>query len=197
MDAVITWFERPMEQESARLARGLRDGAPEIIDALIEIYQHRLLRYLMSLTGNRAMAEDLFQETWVRVLERGQQYRSQWKFDVWLFSIARHLVIDEFRRKRGLSLDELMDPDAGSGFEPSGHDPSPFDHLAADQQGERMARVMSGIPAIYREALVLRFHDDLALEDIAAIIKVPLSTVKSRLYRGLEAVRKVMEAGQA
>jgi RNA polymerase sigma factor (sigma-70 family) len=127
MDAVITWFERPMEQESARLARGLRDGAPEIIDALIEIYQHRLLRYLMSLTGNRAMAEDLFQETWVRVLERGRQYRSQWKFDVWLFSIARHLVIDEFRRKRGLSLDELMDPAAGSGFEPSGHDPSPFD----------------------------------------------------------------------
>jgi RNA polymerase sigma-70 factor (ECF subfamily) len=197
MDAVITWFEKPMEQESARLARGLHNADPEVIDALIEMYQHRLLRYLMSLTGNRAMAEDLFQETWIRVLERGRQYRSQWKFEVWLFSIARHLVIDEVRRKKGVSLDELMDSETGIGFEPSGHDPSPFDELAAGQEGQRMARAMSGIPAIYRETMVLRFHDDLALEDIAAIIKVPLSTVKSRLYRGLEAARKLMGAEQS
>src|SRR6266571_3087475 len=57
-------------------------------------------------------------ETWLRVLERGYQYRAQWKFDVWLFSIARHLVIDLARKKKGSSLDELMAPEAGAGFEP-------------------------------------------------------------------------------
>ena len=181
-----------MEQESARLARALHHGDPEVIGVLIETYQHRLLRYLLSLTGNRAMAEDLFQETWLRVLERGRQYRSQWKFDVWLFSIARHLVIDDARRKKGLSLDELMNSETGTGFQPPAQDPSPFEEVAAGQQGEQMSRLMSRIPAIYREVLVLRFHDELALDDIVAIIKVPLSTVKSRLYRGLEALRKAM-----
>ena len=57
---------------------------------------------------NRATAEDVFQETWLHVLERGHQYRAQWKFEVWLFSIARHLVIDLARRKKSQSLNELM-----------------------------------------------------------------------------------------
>src|SRR5262245_60847564 len=197
MDAVTTWFERPMEQENARFVQGLHRGDPEVLDTLIETYQHRLFRYLMSLTGNRAKAEDLFQETWLRVLERGSQYRSQWSFDVWLFSIARHLVIDDARRKKGVSLDEMMDNETGTGFEPSAGDLSPFELLAAGQQGERVARALSQLPAIYREVLVLRFHEELALEDIVAIIKTPLSTVKSRLYRGLEVFRKTMSAEQA
>ena len=193
MDAVISWFENPMQQESASLVQGLRRGDPEVLDRLIETYQHRLLRYLLSLTGSRSMAEDLFQETWVRVLERGHQYRSQWTFDVWLFSIARHLVIDEARRKKGTSLDQLMNPESGTGFEPSGGTPSPLDELVAGQEGERVMDLLSRIPAVYREVLILRFRDELALEDIAVIIRAPLSTVKSRLYRALETLRGMVD----
>ena len=90
-----------------------------------------------------------------------------------------------------------MDSETGTGFEPSARDLSPFELLAVGQQGERVARVLSRLPAIHREVLVLRFHEELALEDIGAIIKTPLSTVKSRLYRGLEAFRKEMSAEQA
>ena len=145
-----------MQHETARLVQGLQNGDPEVVDRLIETYQHRLLRYLLSLTGNRSMAEDLFQETWLRVLERGYQYRPQWKFEVWLFSIARHLVIDEGRRKKGASLDELADPDAGIGFEPSGQGPSPFDELASGQEGERMTRWLTQLPAVYREVVTVK-----------------------------------------
>src|SRR2546425_9425542 len=108
MDAVIPWFGNPMEQDRAKLEAALRAGDPDVLDGLIEKHQHRLFRYLLSLTGNRPTAEDLFQETWLRVLERGYQYRAQWKFEVWLFSIARHLVVDLARQKKGSSLDELM-----------------------------------------------------------------------------------------
>jgi RNA polymerase sigma-70 factor (ECF subfamily) len=193
MDAVIAWSENPMQHESTRLEQGLHRGDPEILDSLIDTYHQRLLRYLMSLTGNRPAAEDLFQETWLHVLERGRQYRSRWKFEVWLFSIARHLVIDAARRKKAASLEELMDPEAGTGFEPSGREPSPFEELMAGEEGRRMMQVLSRLPAGYREVLILRFHEDLSLEEIAAIIKAPLSTVKSRLYRGLEALRTTME----
>jgi RNA polymerase sigma-70 factor (ECF subfamily) len=193
MDAVIFCFENPMQHETARLVEGLHRGDPETLDALIETYQHRLLRYLLSITGSRTMAQDLFQETWLRVLERGRLYRSQWKFEVWLFSIARHLVIDEARRKKGTSLQEIMDPEGGTGFQPMTDNPSPFEQTLAGEEAGRVARVLTQIPAAYREVLTLRFQDELGLDEIASIIKAPLSTVKSRLYRGLEALRRLME----
>jgi RNA polymerase sigma-70 factor, ECF subfamily len=182
-----------MEQQRARLAQGLHGGDPDVVDALIEEYQHRLFRYLLSVTGNRATAEDMFQETWLHVLERGHQYRAQWKFEVWLFSIARHLVIDLARRKKGVSLDALMDPEEGIVFEPSTGEPSPFEQVLAGEERSRMARVLDRIPAAYREVLTLRFQEELALEEVAEIIKAPLSTVKSRLYRGLKTLRKQIE----
>src|SRR5215471_17267463 len=141
MDAVIFWIENPMEQDRAKLAERLRNGDLDVLDDLIEKYQHRLLRYLVSVTGNRSTAEDIFQETWLHVLERGHQYRAQWKFEVWLFSIARHLVIDLSRRKKSDSLDELMDREDGPAFQPSASDPSPFEQVATGQESARVARV--------------------------------------------------------
>jgi RNA polymerase sigma-70 factor, ECF subfamily len=193
MDAVIFWIENPMEQDRAKLVRGLRGGDPDVLDGLIEEFQHRLFRYLLSVTGNKATAEDIFQETWLHVLERGHQYRGQWKFEVWLFSIARHLVIDNARRKKSDSLDALMDPVEGNAFQPAAGEPSPYDMALAGEESARMARVLARIPAAYREVLTLRFHEELALEEMATIIDAPLSTVKSRLYRGLETLRQQME----
>src|SRR5215467_10157441 len=119
MDAVDSWFKSYMEQDNAHTAEGLRSGDPEVVQAVIERYQHRLFRYLLSITNNRAMAEDVFQETWLHVWERANQYRPQWKFEVWLFSIARHLVIDLLRRKRSDSLDALMNPEEGPSLQPA------------------------------------------------------------------------------
>jgi len=83
-----------MTDDTQSLAAGLRRRDPDLLDWLIEQYQHRLYRYLLFLTGNRALAEDLFQETWIRVLERGHQYNAKSKFESWLFAIARNIVID-------------------------------------------------------------------------------------------------------
>jgi len=87
------------QAENAAIARGLKKQNPEMLDQLIEIYQHRLLRYLMFLTGRREVAEDIFQETWMRVLLRGAQYNGKARFDTWLFTIARNLVIDLSRKR--------------------------------------------------------------------------------------------------
>jgi RNA polymerase sigma-70 factor, ECF subfamily len=74
--------------------------------------------------------------------------------------------------------------------------PSPFEEMSAGEEGQRVMRFLSRIPAAYREVLALRFQDELALEEIATIVHAPLSTVKSRLYRGLEALRRLMEVEQ-
>jgi len=181
-----------MEQDRAKLAQGLRTGNPDVLHGLIEEYQHRLFRYLWSLTGNRATAEDLFQETWLHVLERGHQYRAQWKFEVWLFTIARHLAIDLSRRKKSESLDELMDTEIGKGFEPTASQPSAFEYVRLAEQSKKLAMVLTRIPAAYREVLTLRFQEDLSLEEMATVVSAPISTIKSRLYRGLDALREVL-----
>src|SRR5713226_10319253 len=89
-----------VQSENAAIAHGLKRQNPELLDQLIEMYQHRLLRYLLFLTGKREVAEDLFQETWMRVLLRGGQYNGEARFDTWLFTIARNLVIDLSRKRK-------------------------------------------------------------------------------------------------
>ena len=90
---------------------------PDLLDQLIEQYQHRLFRYLLFLTGNPALAEDFFQETWIRVLERGDQYNGKSKFESWLFAIARNLAIDVSRRKKFASLEDFADPETEQPFD--------------------------------------------------------------------------------
>src|SRR5438445_7332823 len=128
-----------MEREGARITRGLRRRDPDTLDHLIEVYQHRLMRYLVYLTGNREFAEDLFQETWMRVLERGAQYNGKSRFDTWLFAIARHLVIDASRKKTACSLEALTEPGEGAmprEFAAAG--PSALDHVFSQEETNRI-----------------------------------------------------------
>src|SRR5450755_2846200 len=113
-----------METEEAQIASGLRRRDPEVLDALIEQYQHRLLRYLVHLTNDRATAEDLFQETWIRVLEKGHQYDGKSKFATWLMTIAHNVAIDHLWKRRPASLDEMCDSEDAAPFEPVAVGPS-------------------------------------------------------------------------
>src|SRR5271165_3282876 len=96
-------------QESLAVAAGLKRQKAGLLDELIVRYQHRLLRYLLFLTGNREAAEDLFQEVWMRVLVHGGQFNGRARFETWLFTIARNLVIDQRRKRTMSSLDELFE----------------------------------------------------------------------------------------
>jgi len=184
--------------ENLAIAEGLRGGDAELLDRLILQYQHRLLRYLMYLTSNREIAEDLFQETWMRVLTRGGQYNGAARFDTWLFTIARNLVIDFRRRRTMTSLEELCERDEDERpFEIASDEPNPFDNYQSSENAQRMAEALLTLEALQREVLILRFHEELSLEEIAQVTRAPLSTVKSRLYRGLAALRPRMEAMSA
>jgi RNA polymerase sigma-70 factor (ECF subfamily) len=180
--------------ENALVAERLRRQDPGLMDQLIVQYQHRLLRYLLYLTGNRELAEDLFQETWMRVLVRGAQYKGNARFDTWLFTIARNLVID-YRRKRTMaSLEELCEPRENERpFEIACDGKTPFDNYLTRQNGQLVTEALLSLDPLHREVLVLRFHEELALEEIAKVTGAPLSTVKSRLYRGLASLRPRME----
>lgn len=185
-----------MQPENQVLARGLRRRDPDLLDRLIQQYHYRLFRYLLYLTGDRQAAEDFFQETWLRVIDRGSQYNSKWKFENWLFTIARNLVIDFRRKKQPESLADA--PDAEGGMQQrdfAALDGVSFiDTLAEREAGQRVMAALALLPAAYREVLLLRFQEDLSLEEIGEVTGAALSTVKSRLYRGLDELRVRLEA---
>ncbi|HLX86669.1 MAG TPA: sigma-70 family RNA polymerase sigma factor [Terriglobales bacterium] len=189
MNATACYFVNTMVDDKTEIARGLSRRDPDLLDHLIEKYQHRLLRYLLSLTRSRELAEDIFQETWIRVLERGRQYDSRHEFSTWLFTIARNLVIDHMRRKQPVSLNTLADSDDAAPFEiAETGQPSAFDTTVQREQNEQISAAMLHIASEYRESLVLRFQEGMSLEEISAVTGAPLGTVKSRIYRGLTAL---------
>ena len=159
----------------------LRRADPDALGALIERYQHRLYRYLLRLTRDRSQAEDLFQQTWLRVIENIRRYDAARDFDTWLFSIAHNLAVDHLRRRHPEALEEEPAVDGTA------------DSAVARERAERLAAAMTGLPAAYREAVTLRFEEEMKIGEIARVTGVPLSTAKSRLRRGLLALRELLE----
>jgi RNA polymerase sigma-70 factor, ECF subfamily len=197
MNATACYFVTGMEHESAEIARGLRRRDPDLLDRLIEQYQHRLLRYLVYLTGNRELAEDLFQETWIRVLERGHQYDGKHEFSTWLYAVARNLTIDYLRKKSPVSLDGMMEDEEHAPLEPADTRPMAWELVQQHEQAERVSAALVTIPAEYRETVMLRFQEGLALDEIATVTGARLGTVKSRLYRGLNMLMSRLKGAQA
>ncbi|HEV2464034.1 MAG TPA: RNA polymerase sigma factor [Acidobacteriaceae bacterium] len=179
-----------MRAENLAVAQGLKRHDAELLDRLIVQYQHRLMRYLLFLTGDREIADDLFQETWMRVLTRGYQYSGAARFDTWLFTVARNLLIDLRRKRTMASLEDLCSQDGEESVIeiPSG-EPNPFDHYKSSEDARKIGAALLMLDPLHREALVLRFHEELSLEEIAVVTRAPLSTVKSRLYRGMAALK--------
>lgn len=195
MDGMTCLFSMRLQAETEAVAHGLRRRDPELLDRLIEQYHYRLFRYLIYLTGQRETAEDLFQEVWIRVMERGHQYDGRRRFETWLFTIARHLAIDRYRIQPSQRIAWLDEPE-GPGRSPqalASADPSPLDMAVSHEVSSRAASALGALPAIYREALLLRFQEEMTIEEIAGVASVPVSTVKSRIYRGLEALRDRLE----
>ena len=178
------------DREIARL----RKGDPDAITELIGRYQHRLYRFLVRMVGDPATAEDLYQQTWIRLMEKIGSYDARRSFEAWLFAIARNLAIDHLRRRRGISLDEPDDSGRApvERLEASGQDV--LTQLLDFERGALLAAAIGELPVIHREVLTLRFEEDMKLEQIAEVAGVPLSTVKSRLHRALESLRTRIEA---
>lgn len=132
----------------------------------------------------------------MRVLVRGVQFNAKARFDTWLFTIARNLVIDLRRKRTMSSLDEMIesahDDEHSAEYEVAGNTPTPFEQYSGLEDRTRLAAALMRVEPIYREVLVLRFHEELSLEEIAKVTQAPLSTIKSRLYRGLALMKPAM-----
>ncbi|MGH9863945.1 MAG: RNA polymerase sigma factor [Candidatus Acidiferrales bacterium] len=181
-----------LEADVARLRRGDLDALAELVTR----YQHRLYRYLLRIVRQPAEAEDLFQQTWLRVAGQISRFDPHRNFEAWLFTLARNLAIDHLRRVRPESLDEHEEQHSWATTPASlrSADPPALDVVIARERAQQLAEAMDALPVMYREVLALRFEEEMKLEEISEVLNAPLSTVKSRLRRGLENLRQGLEA---
>ena len=184
------------ESEPERIARGLRHRDVALLQTLVQQYQYRLVRYFIFLLGTRDPVDDLVQETWLRVLERGRSYDGESRFEPWLFAVARNLAIDHTRKHRLVSLDsDDNDEREAVSFSPVSGADSPFEQAARSEDAQHLAQSLQLLRPVYREALVLRFQEELSLQEISQVVGASVSTVSSRIYRGLAALRQQMDGG--
>jgi RNA polymerase sigma-70 factor (ECF subfamily) len=171
----------------------LRGGDVEAVAALMERYQHRLYRYLLRIVRQPDTAEDLFQQTWLRVMERIRNYHPERSFEGWLFALAHNLAIDHLRRYRPESLDEPL-PSGDSRVElVPGAGLGALEELLSQERAGWLAEAVAELPLVFREVLTLRFEEEMKLEEMAAVLALPLGTVKTRLHRALKHLRRTLE----
>lgn len=152
----------------------LAGGDPNALAAIYDLYGERIFRYAFRMLGNRADAEDATAETFLRVLRRAGELRSDSAFRTWLFRIARNLCIDRMRQHKLLELP--LDAQYGGSEER-------FALRVTIQQA------LSELPKEYVEVLVLCDLEDLSTQEAADILKISLSALKSRLYRARRTLR--------
>lgn len=193
----------PATATDAELVAAVRRGQGEALTWLVKRYSLRLYRYLTRVVGEEALAEDILQDTWLRVVERLDAYDPARPFVVWLFAIARNRAIDLLRQRTRLTQSfgrpaEPWENEEGERLDPlqevAASAPSPLDCLATAELERRVAQVFAHLPLHYREVLTLRFHEELRLDEIAHLLALPLSTVKTRVQRGLALLRQRAEA---
>lgn len=171
-------------------------------DELLERYGRRLYGYFYRALGRRADAEDLLQETFVRLVGTIAQYRHEGRFEPWLFRIATNLVRDRIRRSRASReiSPRLAGPDDGRSLgqmlethgESREDGRSPMDRLASAEELDQLGRAIHALPEPERMVILLRHFSELPFREIAEIMGTPLGTALARAHRGLARLRELM-----
>lgn len=163
-------------------------GDVRAFEALYARHRGTLYRFLLRQAHERAMADELFQETWSRVIAVRERYRPEAKFTTWLLQIAHNLWIDHVRRQRPQAGAEEADEVFRTLDAPDSERPERV--LSEFEQRRNLQRALEEMPTEQREAFVMRMEMGLGLEEIAEATGVGHETVKSRLRYALAKVRQ-------
>ena len=167
-----------------------RAGHEQAYRELLRRYQRPVFSLVYRMVRDRELAEDLAQETFVKVLNALDSYRPEFKFSSWIFKIANNAAIDHLRRRQldTLSLDgapQATTPDRveATALQVAGGGESPLDELEARELGSAIERAIGTLRPEYRACIILRHIEDRPYEEIAEILDLPLGTVKTYIHR--------------
>ena len=172
----------------ADLMQAYTRGDMAAFDTLYARHRGPLYRFLLGATRDRASAEELFQETWQRVVRARHAYRPEAAFRTWLWRIARNLVIDHARRRKPVVTGEPAALAIAGAAAPAVHEP--LHALALSEVWSQLLEALEALSEAQRIAFLLRMEDGLSVQDIADVTGVGRETAKSRLRYAMKHLRQ-------
>jgi len=180
------------DQENEAILNVL-NGKREAYALLVDAYKTQIFNLAYRMTGNYEDAADLAQETFIKAYQNLLQFDTGKRFFIWLYTIGLNLIRNHLK-KRGREMSrEMMDQACPDSALEIGAGPRMEQNLIKAQEIRRLEICLQKLPADLREAVVLRFYQDLSFDEIATISNASLSAVKMRVYRGLDKLRTCME----
>jgi len=174
--------------------RRFRQGDPGAFETLVSRHRAAVHGFLVRAVGDRARAEDLTQEAWLRVVSAAPRWEERARFRTWLFAVARNLAVDDARRRsirgQALPLDGPPGPDGPRAEAAAADDPPPDSLAEGALLRPKLEAAIAALPAEQREVFLLREYADVPFAEIAAITGAPEPTVKSRMRYALEQLRR-------
>lgn len=170
------------------------DGDAAAFETLLRRYRGPLFNVVLRSVRDRGRAEEIYQDVWMKVIERAEDFRGDAKFSTWLYTIARNLCIDHQRKmkfRRHASLDQPV-PGTEQTWVAEAPNPGPStEALAAGRiMQHRIERAVLALPDEQREVFLLRQLQGLAFDEIAEVVGIPTNTVKSRMRYALERLQR-------
>lgn len=167
-------------------------GDTDAYAVLVKRYQKPIYNLMYRMTGSCEDALDLAQETFIKAYESLHRFRVGGRFFPWLYSIGLNHSRNFLRRNKARQTVDLEDRDPGSGLDYPGQEE---DRLFARLDSQGLRDALDRLPVDYREAIVLRYHEEFSMEEIAAALRISLSGAKMRVHRGLRKLRELLENG--
>ncbi|MFH1740860.1 MAG: sigma-70 family RNA polymerase sigma factor [bacterium] len=179
--------------ELNEVTQAFRRGEVWAFRRAAEEYFAPITNFLVHLVSNLDTAQDLAQEAFFAAFRSHETFREGSPIAPWIFRIARNLAYKELNRRSKRPKTSLDDLAAQEGYEPRADEPSPHDESADRDLKERINRALARIKPDFRDAVILRFVQGYSGEETAALLGIPLSTVNTRVHRGIRQLRKTLK----
>jgi RNA polymerase sigma-70 factor (ECF subfamily) len=177
-----------------------QQGREPAFRELIRRYERPVFSLIYRMVRDSTVAEDLAQDTFIKVLNHLDKYRPEFKFSSWLFKIANNVAIDHLRRRQLDTVSMDGSPHAAtaaeaesSSFELADQAESPLDELASRELGAIIEQAIGSLRPEYRNCIMLRHVEGRSYEEIAATLDLPLGTVKTYIHRARQQLREALE----
>lgn len=184
-----------MDKIVKRLIGEVRKGDQEAFAEIVELFKDKVYQISYRLTGNVHEAQDIAQEAFLRAYTNIDRYDIDRKFSTWLFRITTNVAIDRLRKKKpDFYLQDEVKGMSGMTLESqfSTDEQLPEDQVITREMQNWVQDEINKLPVKYRTAIILKYIEDLSINEISEILNMPASTVKTRIHRGREALRKRM-----
>ncbi len=176
--------------DDCTLVDGALSGDHTAFEYLFNRYRDAIYRLLVQRLGGTGDAEDLLQETFIKVYINLHRYRAEYTFGQWVYTIARNTFVDYVRRRQeDISIDERFSA-------PASPTPTPEESVINLQQRSQIEHCLDRLAPRYRQLISMRFFEEYSYEEIAAKLSLPLGTVKTQIHRAREQMCRLITEGE-